>query len=220
MSSVLHPAIASRFGSIAARPPVAGAGQRIGLLGGTFNPPHAAHVLISEIALKRLQLDAIWWMVTPGNPLKARQGLPTVDDRVAAIGALTQDPRIVSTAFEAQLPTAYTAATLDFLRLRSPDANFVWVMGADCLAQFHRWYDWRHIFATMPIAVVDRPGWRFRAAASPAAHRFAANRLPEAQAARLPRLPAPAWTMLTGPLSPLSSTKLRGEGPTGVGAKT
>jgi nicotinate-nucleotide adenylyltransferase len=205
----MRPAIASRFGSIAARPPLAGPRQRIGLLGGTFDPPHNAHVLISEIALKRLQLDRVWWLITPGNPLKAGRPLPSLDDRLAACRALTSDPRIIPTAFEAQLPTAYTAATLDFLRVRHPEVDFVWIMGADCLAQFHRWYDWRHIFETLPIAVVDRPGWRLKASAGPAAQTFGAYRLPEVAAACLPRLAAPAWSLLSGPLSPLSSTELR-----------
>ncbi len=199
----------SRFGSIAAMPPVAGTGQRIGLLGGTFNPPHAAHVLISEIALKRLQLDQIWWVVTPGNPLKSGRPLPPIEERAAACRALAHDPRIVVTTFEDHLPSAYTAATLDFLHLRAPGAAFVWVMGADCLAQFHRWNAWRHIFATMPIAVIDRPGWHLKAAASPAAVTFARARHPENAAATLSTRRAPAWSLITGPLSPISSTQLR-----------
>lgn len=198
-----------QFGSMAASPPMAGRGQKIGLLGGSFNPPHAAHVLISEIALKRLKLDHVWWLVTPGNPLKPRSELLPLEERAEACRAMLTDPRIVVTTFEKDLPTAYTAATLDFLRLRRPDASFVWVMGADCLAQFHRWHRWRHIFALMPIAVVDRPGWRLSAMSSPSAHAFERHRVPETKAAELATMSSPAWTLLTGPLSPLSSTQLR-----------
>ena len=194
---------------MAAKPPPAGTGQRIGLLGGSFNPPHDAHVLISEIALKRLELDRLWWLVTPGNPLKSANALAPLEDRVAACRALARDPRIVVTTFEKELATAFTAATLDFLRTRHPRSHFVWIMGADCLAQFHRWQQWRHIFETMPIAVVDRPAWRLKAASSPAAKTFGGSRLPESQAAALPTARAPAWSLITGPLSPISSTALR-----------
>ncbi len=199
----------SRFGCIGAKPPAAGRGQRIGLLGGTFNPPHEAHVLISEIALRRLQLDQVWWIVTPGNPLKAGRPLPGIEERAAACRVLARDPRIVVTTFEAGLATAYTAATLEFLTLRAPEAAFVWVMGADGLAHFHRWHAWRRIFATVPIAVIDRPGWHLKAAASQAALTFAGARRPEFSAAALPGSRTPAWALITGPLSPLSSTELR-----------
>ena len=200
----------SRFGRLAAKPPVAGAGERIGLLGGSFNPPHAAHVLISEIALKRLQLDRLWWLVTPGNPLKSGRDLMPLAERLAACRAMVKDPRITVTAFEKNLPSAYTAATLDYLQLRQPQTRFVWVMGADCLAQFHRWRQWQHIFMTMPVAVVDRPGWRFPALASRASRTFQNSRIPETRSAVLASMPAPAWTFLTSPLSPLSSTQVRG----------
>jgi nicotinate-nucleotide adenylyltransferase len=199
----------STFGQIAAKPPAAPRGRRIGLLGGTFNPPHTAHLLISQIALKRLQLDEIWWIVTPGNPLKAGRPLPDIAARAVACRALARDPRIVVTTFEAQLASSYTAATLAFLRARAPDASYVWVMGADCLWQFHRWRDWQQIFATMPIAVIDRPGWHFKAAASRAALTFAGAKRPERLAATLAGGPAPAWSLITGPLSPVSSTALR-----------
>jgi nicotinate-nucleotide adenylyltransferase len=217
----LPPRSFSRFGSIAANPPVAGRGRRIGLLGGTFNPPHRAHLLISEIALKRLGLDQVWWLITPGNPLKAGRPIPPVETRAAQCRALARDPRIIVTTFEARLPTAYTAATLDFLKLRAPQASFVWLMGADGLAQFHRWYAWRHIFATIPVAVVDRPGWHLRGASSPAALTFAHARLPESRANRLAGSTPPVWSMVTGPLLPLSSTELRQRsGISPVGAKT
>lgn len=208
----------SRFGRTSAKPPTASAGQRIGLLGGSFDPPHAAHLLISEIALKRLDLDRVWWIVSPGNPLKTGRGVASLSQRAAAAGELASDPRILVTTFEAELPTAYTAATLDFLRARHPRTNFVWIMGADCLAQFHRWQQWRHIFETMPIAVIDRPAWRMRAAASPAAKTFARHRVPESRASVIVRARPPAWTLIGGPLSPLSSTALRTAGKTPIAA--
>jgi nicotinate-nucleotide adenylyltransferase len=184
-------------------------GERIGLVGGTFNPPHEAHVLISHIALKRLGLTRIWWLVTPGNPLKDNGGLPPLEARMASASAMACDPRIVVTGFEAGLPTTFTAATLGFLAARRPGASFVWVMGADNLAQIHRWRHWRDIFRLMPVAVVDRPGWRLAALAAPAARAFRSAHVPEARAGTLPSLDPPAWTFLTGPLSPLSSTALR-----------
>jgi nicotinate-nucleotide adenylyltransferase len=200
---------ATDFGSVAVRVPPATRGQRIGLLGGSFNPPHAAHRMISQVALRRLGLDQVWWIVSPGNPLKSRQGEAPLRDRMAMARAMAADARIRVTDFEAGLPTPFTASTLAFLRRRRPEADFVWLMGADNLASVHRWRNWRGIFHTMPIAVIDRPGWHFKALASPAARAFAAARRPEAQAPRLPGAAAPAWMFLTGPLSDLSSTALR-----------
>ena len=197
------------FGSIAVHSPHAEAGQRIGLLGGSFNPPHSGHVVISQIALSRLGLDRIWWIVTPGNPLKANGGLPPLEARLALCRSLVADSRIVVTGFEAELGTAYTAATLGYLRRRHPQVDFVWVMGADCLANFHRWRQWRDIFKMLPIAVVDRPGWRLAASASIAARTFAMARRPPDRASTLATARAPAWALLTGPLSPVSSTALR-----------
>lgn len=185
------------------------AGQSIGLFGGSFNPPHEAHALVSDIALKRLGLDQIWWIVTPGNPLKARTPPPPLEVRMAACRALTQDPRVVITGFERELGTPYTASTLAFLKRRYPQVNFVWVMGADCLVQFHRWQRWRSIFQMMPVAVVNRPGFHFKALAGPASRTFKKQRIDEARAAGLAQRTAPAWTFLTGPLSTQSSTRLR-----------
>ena len=198
-----------RFGTIAARPPIAGSGQRIGLLGGSFNPPHSAHLLISETARKRLGLDAVWWIVTPGNPLKSHSELASQADRIANARAMTPASWIKVTGFEAALPSAYTAATLAFLKRRYPKVQFVWLMGADNLAGFHRWQDWRGIAATFPIAIVDRPDHRLSGMASPAAHALGRFLVPERFAATLASRPAPAWTFLTGRLSRLSSTEIR-----------
>ena len=185
-------------------------GQRIGLLGGSFNPPHAAHHLITEIALRRLQLDFVWWVVTPGNPLKSHDELLLLDERLKLCAALADgDPRIKITAFESELPSAYTAATLSFLKMRYADVNFVWLMGADNLATFHRWEQWRMIADMMPIAVVDRPRWRLASMASPARRYLAKSFIREEFAALVPSARPPAWTFLSGPLSDLSSTAIR-----------
>lgn len=189
--------------------PLAFAGQRVGLMGGTFNPPHEGHALCAEISLRRLGLDQLWWMVTPGNPLKAGNSLASMSERMAASRRLVSDPRIKVTGFEAPLGSRYTFETLRFLTQRFPGVRFVWVMGADNLAGFHRWQDWRRIARLMPIAVVDRPGWRLKALASPAATFLAAHRLPENEAAGLPDARPPAWVLLTGPLSAASSTAIR-----------
>jgi nicotinate-nucleotide adenylyltransferase len=197
-----------RFGRVKGLPSTA-PGQRVGLLGGSFNPPHIAHRQISEIVLKRLGLDQIWWLVTPGNPLKGRGDLAPLAERLLLCRAMAKNPRIEVTAFERDLPAAFTAGTLAFLKRRSPRVRFVWIMGADNLVGFHHWRRWREILTTVPVVVVDRPGWRLKALASKAARAFAAHRVPEARAKGLVAMPPPAWTFLTGPLSSVSSTDLR-----------
>jgi len=200
---------AVRFGSIRAKPPLAFAGQRIGLLGGSFNPPHAAHLMISMSALRRLELAAVWWMVTPGNPLKPQGDLAPLEQRLDLCRRLMRHPRIKITAFESALPTAYTAATLAFLQQRYPGVRFVWLMGADNFAAFHRWQHWRDIAQRMPIAVFNRPHFHLPAQASRTARTLQRARQPEACARRLAYARAPAWTVLTGRLSALSSTQIR-----------
>jgi len=201
----------AHFGSIRVRTPFVAPGQRIGVMGGSFNPPHEGHARVAETALKRLGLDQLWWLVTPGNPLKSHGGLMPLDERMAACRALAKGPRMHVTAFEAELGTPYTAATLEFLKARFPTANFVWVMGADNLATFHRWQNWREIARRMPIAVVDRPGWRLKALSSPAAQALGRQRQQESRSklAALPGRPA-GWTLLSTRLSDQSSTRLRG----------
>ncbi|TAI65051.1 nicotinic acid mononucleotide adenylyltransferase [Bradyrhizobium sp. Leo170] len=184
-------------------------GMRIGLLGGSFNPPHAAHRAISQFALKRLQLDRVWWLLTPGNPLKNHDGLHALAERSAAALKVADDPRIDVSCLEAVIGTRYTVDTIIHLRRRVSGVHFVWIMGADNLAQFHRWKDWRRIASDVPIAVIDRPPQSFRALAAPAAQALARYRLPENQAPRLADQQAPAWVFLTGMKSNLSSTGLR-----------
>jgi nicotinate-nucleotide adenylyltransferase len=198
-----------RFGSIDVKTPLVVPGQRVGVMGGSFNPPHEGHAIVAQTALKRLKLDQLWWLVTPGNPLKSHNGLAPLAQRMTACRALATHPRMQVTAFEAQLETPYTAATLGFLAARYPGVTFIWVMGADNLATFHRWQHWRTIAATMPIAVVDRPGWRLAALASPAARALAHNRIPESAARTLGTHARPSWTLLSTRFSHASSTKLR-----------
>ena len=191
------------------RPPPAMAGMRIGLLGGSFNPPHEAHRMISLRALKRLHLHQVWWIVTPGNPLKDHAELLPLAERMRLCRMLARDARIKVTGFEAGLNSAYTAASLSFLRRRFPKTKVVWLMVAYNLASVHRWHRWQEIFESMPIAVEDRPEWRYLAMSSPAATRFAHCRIPEADAGALLDMKPPAWCYLSGPLSKLSSTALR-----------
>jgi nicotinate-nucleotide adenylyltransferase len=183
--------------------------MRIGLLGGSFNPPHLAHRAISLFAIKRLKLDRVWWLVTPGNPLKSDRAPHDLTERMQAARHIADDPRIAVSCLESVIGTRYTIDTVRFLRRRASGLRFVWIMGADNLAQFHRWQDWRHIASEVPIAVIDRPPQSFRALASPAAQALARYRIPENQAANLAEHRTPAWVFLTGLKLSLSSTGLR-----------
>lgn len=184
-------------------------GMRIGLFGGSFNPAHEAHRAVSLLAMKKLQLDRLWWIVTPGNPLKDTRELPALDARIAQATALADHPHIDVTGFEAVIGTKYSCDTIRWLRTEAPGTHFVWIMGADNLKTFHHWKNWRDIFLMLPIAVVDRGGLSLRAASGPAAISFAKARIPETQAATLPDLPPPAWVYLHGVKSDLSSTQIR-----------
>jgi len=191
--------------------PIAKPGQVVGLLGGSFDPPHAGHVHISRAALTRFGLDRLWWLVSPGNPLK-QAGPAPLPDRMQAARAIMQHPRIVVTDIEAQLGTQYTAQTLVALRRRYPGVRFVWLMGADNLAQFHRWQDWRWIMETVPIGVIARPGDRISARLSKAAKVYAQSRLTGRAAHILGRVDAPAWAFINLPMSDQSSTAIRKRG--------
>ena len=171
--------------SVAQAIPLYTNGMRIGLLGGSFNPPHAAHRAISLFAIKRLKLDRVWWLVTPGNPLKEHGELRDLDERAEAARQVADDPRIDVSCLESVIGTRYTVDTISYLRRRASGLRFVWIMGADNLAQFHRWQNWRRIASEVPIAVIDRPPQSFRALAAPAAQALARYRLPENQAGRL-----------------------------------
>ena len=188
---------------------VAIAYMRIGLFGGTFDPAHAAHRSACLLAMHRIGLDRVWWMVTPGNPLKNTRGLAPLAERVAAARALANHPRIDVTDFEARLGTRYTYETVAYLRQRCPRVHFIWIMGADNLRSFHRWQRWRGIASLVPIAVVDRLGPSLYATAGVAGQALAWARLPERAAKTLPERKPPAWVYLHGLKSPLSSTALR-----------
>lgn len=184
-------------------------GMVVGLFGGSFNPPHQGHKLVAEIAIRRLRLNQLWWMVTPGNPLKSHRELAPLPERLVACEAIAEDPRIKVTAFEQALGTSYTAKTLDYIRARNPAVHFVWVMGADNLAGFHRWQRWQKIASTFPIAVIDRPGSTLAYLSSKMARTFDYARIDEEDAGILWQKKAPAWTFIHGPRSTLSSTALR-----------
>ena len=186
-------------------------GQRIGLLGGSFDPPHAGHVHITRWALRSFRLDAVWWLVSPGNPLKSH-GPAALPRRLAACRALMRHPRVAITGIEAQLGTRYTADTLAALRRRYPRLTFLWLMGADNLAGFHRWERWQSIMQSVPVGVLARPDQQLAAAMSPAARRFARHRLPPHAAGALARHAPPCWALQTGPMSPLSSSAIRARG--------
>src|SRR5690606_10685117 len=183
--------------------------MQVGLFGGSFNPPHAGHALVAEIALRTLRLDQLWWMVTPGNPLKDGRALAPLAHRIALSEAVAQESRLKVTAFGAACHVRYTADPLALVRARNPGIDFVWIMGADNLAQFHRWQRWREIAMTMPIAVIDRPGSTLAFISSVFAKTFDYARIDERGAARLARTRPPAWTFIHGPRSSLSSTAIR-----------
>ncbi len=189
--------------------PMACSGQRIGLFGGSFNPPHDGHVHVCEQVLRRLKLDHIWWLVTPGNPLKNLDNLAPLAERLAACEAITIDPRFKVTACEATMPTRYTADTLKYIESRNPNVRFVWIMGADNLGQFHRWERWRDIANRMPVVVVDRPGSTLALHSAKAATALSRYRVDENDAAMLPTMQTPAWTFLHGPRNSMSSTMIR-----------
>jgi nicotinate-nucleotide adenylyltransferase len=184
-------------------------GMVVGLFGGSFNPPHQGHVLVAEIALRRLGLDQLWWLVTPGNPLKSRRELAPLSERLASCETMASDPRIKVTAFEKTLGTSYTARTLEFIRARNPHVHFIWIMGADNLAGFHRWQHWQKIATTFPIAVIDRPGSTLAYLSSKMARTFDYARVDEEDAGVLWQKRAPAWTFIHGPRSTLSSSAIR-----------
>lgn len=191
------------------RIPPATPGLRIGLFGGSFNPPHEGHLLVAETAIRALRLHRLWWMVTPGNPLKDHGELAPLAERIAASRAMVRDPRVKVTAFEAGHRVRYTADTVALVRARRPAARLVWVMGADGLRSFHRWQEWRTIMRSVPVAVIDRPGFTLAHLSSKTAIAFASSRIDETDAALLPDMAPPAWTFLHGPRSAASSTEIR-----------
>ncbi|KAB7613420.1 nicotinate-nucleotide adenylyltransferase [Amylibacter sp. SFDW26] len=191
--------------------PIATSGLRVGLLGGSFDPPHNGHLHISKWALKEFGLDQVWWLVSPGNPLKKR-GPASLERRMAACEELVQHPRIKVTDLECQLGTRYTAETLERLLAIYSDVRFVWLMGADNLANFHKWDRWDDIMMTLPIGVLARPEEQVMAGSSPAARRFSKSRLSARRSTALPFRSAPCWSLLNGPMVDMSSTEIRKRG--------
>ena len=198
----------ARFG-LNHRPQPRLAPRRVGILGGSFNPAHAGHLDISRTALRRLGLDQVWWLVSPQNPLKPVSGMAPLEQRLRGARTVAKDPRIRVTSLEEELRTQYTADTLAALRRRFPHTRFVWLMGADNLADISRWERWTQIFKAMPVAVLARPSYSVRALAMKAARRFGRFRLPERAARRLAEHRPPAWVFVAGRLNPLSATAIR-----------
>jgi nicotinate-nucleotide adenylyltransferase len=182
---------------------------RVGLLGGSFNPAHAGHLHVARLARRRLRLDQVWLMVSPGNVLKPRAGMAPFARRLASARALADGRRILATGIEAALGTRYSFDTVRALRRRFPRAAFVWIMGADILEQLPRWQRWREIAGLVPFAIVPRGGHNLRVLSSHAARALRAGRHPDRAAPALPAAPLPAWTFLSVPRHPASATAIR-----------
>ena len=203
--------------TVAEASPPATAPARVGLVGGSFNPAHSGHLHISQLALEVLGLDAVWWLVSPQNPLKSTEGMAPLDERLAAAQALAApEPRVTVTDLERGFDTRYTIDTLAALRERHPETRWVWIMGADNLSKVHQWKDWPRIFELVPVAVFDRPSYSFQALQGVAARRFQAQRKSRAQATMLADMTPPAWIFLWSAFDPASATALRQGAPQGA----
>jgi len=189
--------------------PIAARGMVVGLLGGSFDPAHGGHVHITQEAIKRLGLDQVWWLVTPGNPLKARQPAPMAD-RLARGRALMRDPRVKVTDLEVHLGTRFTAETIERLQAIYAGVRFVWLMGADNLVQFHHWERWRDILRAVPVGVLARPGSGVAARLSVAARAFRVYQVERGEGLGLQK--APAWAFVNLPLNDASSSAIRARG--------
>ena len=196
--------------------PIATKGMVIGLFGGSFDPAHSGHVHLTRQAMARMGLDGVWWLVTPANPLKARQPAPLAD-RLARARAVMQHPRVKVTALEARLGTRATADTIDRLRALYPGVQFVWLMGADNLVQFHKWGRWRDILRTVPVGVLARPGSGIAARLSVAAQAFAVHRVARGETLRGHK--PPVWCFVNMPMNDTSSTEIRARGEWGKPTK-
>ena len=190
-------------------PPAFGEGQRIGLFGGSFNPAHYGHYMVALYALKKLQLDWVWWLVSPQNPLKDPGETGEYAARLAYTKQIARHPRFVVSDIEKRMGSRATAETLAGLAPLLARAHFVWIMGADSFADLHRWHDWLEIPAALPLAVLARPGYSLRALGGPAATRFDNAQVPTDLAPQLPAMKTPAWCFIPMPLRPESSTAIR-----------
>jgi nicotinate-nucleotide adenylyltransferase len=189
--------------------PIASKGMTIGLLGGSFDPAHEGHAHITREALARMGLDQVWWLVTPGNPLKSRQPAPMAD-RLAQARRVMDHPRVRITDLETALGTRSTADTIDALRAIYPGVHFVWLMGADNLVQFHRWGRWRDILRSVPVGVLARPGSGVAARLSVAAQSFRVHRVQRGEV--LGRRKPPVWCFVNLPMNGASSSAIRARG--------
>jgi nicotinate-nucleotide adenylyltransferase len=187
-------------------------GLKVGLLGGSFNPAHEGHLHVTRMCLRALQLDRVWWLVSPQNPLKPETGMAPFADRLASATAMARDPRICVTDIEERLGTRYTADTLAALTERHPDVRFVWLMGADNMIELPRWRRWREIVGRAPIAVYPRPGFTLRARLSPGATALRAQTLDASDGGLLAAFAPPALIFLEGPESRQSATEIRRRG--------
>ncbi|MEY8882067.1 nicotinate-nucleotide adenylyltransferase [Donghicola sp. XS_ASV15] len=191
--------------------PYVAPGQVVGLLGGSFDPPHQGHVQITREAIKRFALDQVWWLVSPGNPLKERGPAP-IEDRLNAANSLMTHPRVHITDIEARIGTRYTAETLEHLQRIMPNVRFVWLMGADNLTGFHRWDRWHDIMKMVPVGVLARPGDRMSARFSKAARVFDQARIGGRDSYVLGMRKAPSWCFADIPMRNESSTAVRRSG--------
>lgn len=191
------------------RPPLFGEGQRIGLFGGSFNPAHQGHRAVALYALKRFELDWVWWLVAPQNPLKDASETGVYNERLAYTRRIAHHPRFAVTDLERQIGSRNTAATLRAMTPLFQKAHFLWILGADSFADLHRWHDWLRIPHTVPLAILARPGYALRALASPAAIRFSRSRLRAGNPSLLAGSQPPAWLFLAMPLRKESSTAIR-----------
>jgi nicotinate-nucleotide adenylyltransferase len=196
-------------------PPKFFPGAKIALFGGSFDPPHQGHALLAKAALRKLGVDYVWWLVSPQNPLKNHKP-QNMETRLAEVrdlaGADAEARRFIVTDEETRLATQFAIDTVRALQAAYPHVDFIWLMGADNLAQLHRWKNWQDLMAAIPIAVYPRPGFAHKAALSPAARAFEQARLPTAAAAQLADYQAPAWLILDGARSSLASSRFRADG--------
>lgn len=186
-------------------------GMKVGLFGGSFNPAHDGHAHVAETAMRRLGLDRVVWLVSPQNPLKSSHEMAPLPERMQSARevARTVGPNMIVSDVETRIGTRWTIDTLRTLVARHPGVKFVWLMGSDNLADFHRWRGWTDIMRLMPMAVIARPGSLLDSRSAPAAVRFGRNRVPAHEAGLLASLEAPAWTYVVAPLNPRSSTAIR-----------
>lgn len=196
--------------------PFAMPGMRIGLFGGSFDPPHSGHLHVSLEALKRCRLDQVWWLVSPGNPLKHDSPAP-IAERLEAASRCARHPRLLVSDIELELGTRFTSETLNALKSVYPGVRFVWVMGADNLAGFHLWNDWHWILENFPVAVLGRPNQKLGAVKSVAARTYRQFRLAPTDAGTLALSVPPCWTLLDGPTLNISSSGIRTGNPCGTG---